>query len=108
MTRADASYLGRYCDEADPLAEAVEMLAKCDDLRSVVTVELEACNDDELREQCAPYRVTFHEVRSQAGRPWNPIYAYTATVADLAAFLADVYNDGSGEPPLQLMARTMV
>lgn len=71
----------------------------------MLAVELEACNPDGLRELAAGFGVIAREV--DGGGPWFPIWRYEGTRAELVAFLADQYDDGSGETADELLDRML-
>lgn len=72
----------------------------------VLAVELEACNPEGLRELAAGFGVVAREIEDGGRYGW-PIYRYEGSRSELVAFLADQYDDGSGETADELLDRLL-
>lgn len=71
---------------------------------STATIDLEAANPDEFPAALDRHGITGHECEPGY---WHrfPIWRYTGTLTALADFLAEQYEDGSGEGAWALLAR---
>lgn len=72
--------------------------------RRRLSVELEACEPATVVDEAATFGVRAREI-DNGGRYGWPIYRYTGTRAQLLAWLAEAYNDGSGETAAELLER---
>lgn len=82
-----------------------DRILRADWRRSVVAIELEACEPWDVVEMAAAHGV-HAELAHNGGHGW-PVYRYTGTLWAIGGWLADQYEDGSGEPWWELVGRLL-
>lgn len=96
--------LGTWDQRSAPSPAARRLLAAYDN-DSTASIDLEAANPFELFGQLASHPKIRAEVVAPAIAHGWPTYRYSGPITALAYWLSEAYDDGSGEPWWELLAR---
>jgi len=101
----DATNLDYCYDQDDPPPGAWTgkhepgLLGRVNPDDSTASIDLEACNPEDLPDELARHNVTGREIAPATGHGF-PVWRYTGTLTALADFLAENYDDGEGAWPM--------